>query len=348
VTAAALGYDSDLELVLPSGKPADLALPGAERLPQAPASTQPPRRDRAGAAPTAAAAVSSAELDLTAGLGDGEAGTGDSRPQRRPEARPGCAPESSLGPGFPSKFPDVRPSARPVGRASWSARQPWPFALPVTDEPTPRKGDTNMSEPTIPLLKSIVYAIEAVESRLDACPTAAVTPLLRAALKRLLAFPVHSAELPESYEPEYASALQARDASSASTGETAAPAHLAARGSAVSPASRRPVPRATLGEVLWDPPGGLACQVGAGNRVLGDSRWNGGLGRGIAHLDNGRRRHRRRRHDRGGGCREARGPLRPAHGERPRPELPVLPRQLSRAAWVGFRLKPHLAGSKLR
>jgi hypothetical protein len=71
-----------------------------------------------------------------------------------------------------------------------------------------------MSEPTpTPKLKSMYAAITMVESRLDACPAATVTPQLRAALDRLLVFPVE-APFPalDSYEPGYASAEKARSA----------------------------------------------------------------------------------------------------------------------------------------
>jgi hypothetical protein len=68
-----------------------------------------------------------------------------------------------------------------------------------------------MSTPT--RIISIVTAIEAVESRLDACPTADVTPRMRAVLNRLLCFPTLRIELPESYHPDYPRLLAADTAS---------------------------------------------------------------------------------------------------------------------------------------
>ncbi len=66
-----------------------------------------------------------------------------------------------------------------------------------------------MSEP-LPLLQSIAYAIEAIETRLDAHPEATVTPSLRAALDCLLALPAGS-PLPDlqEYEPEFLAAVEA-------------------------------------------------------------------------------------------------------------------------------------------
>jgi hypothetical protein len=70
-----------------------------------------------------------------------------------------------------------------------------------------------MRVPTsLPRIKSTVFAIDAIECRLDDCPAAAVAPPLRAALNRLLGFPVSPNEF-EAYEPGYAAAEKARHAS---------------------------------------------------------------------------------------------------------------------------------------
>ncbi len=66
---------------------------------------------------------------------------------------------------------------------------------------------------SLPLPISIAEAIVAIETRLDAHPTAPVTPPLRAALSRLLQFPVGS-PLPdlEEYEPAFIAAERANQA----------------------------------------------------------------------------------------------------------------------------------------